>query len=84
MLLARSAGLVTPLVSVATSGGMDKKQKKRLEEYEKLRKERFGAYIEDQKRHIEEVARQQRSIITMENPSPAECMKIVLEVDGFR
>lgn len=80
LLLARSAGLVTPLVSVATSGGMDKKQKKRLEEYEKLRKERFGAYIEDQKRHIEEVARQQRSIITRENPSPAECMKIVLEV----
>lgn len=80
LLLARSAGLVTPLVSVATSGSMDKKQKKRLEEYEKLRKERFGAYIEDQKRHIEEVARQQRSIITMENPSPTECMKIVLEV----
>lgn len=80
LLLARSAGLVTPLVSVATSKGMDRKQKKRLAEYEKLRKERFGSYIEDQKRHIEETAQQQRSIITRENPSPTECLNIVAEV----
>lgn len=80
LLLARSAGLVTPLVSVASYSGMDKKQKKRIEEYEKLCRERFGAYIEDQKRHIDEVAQHQREIITRENPSPYECMKTVSEV----
>ena len=80
LLLARSAGLVTPLVSMASYGGMDKKQRKRLEEYEVLRRQRFGAYIEDQKRHIDEVAQHQRAIITRENPSPYECMKTVMDV----
>lgn len=80
LLMARSAGLVTPLVSMASYGSMDKKQKKRLEEYEKLRRQRFGAYIEEQKRHIEEVAQHQRAILTRENPSPAQCVQTVAQV----
>lgn len=80
LLLARSAGMVSPLVSAVSYGGMDKKQRKRLEQYEALRRQRFGAYIEDQKRHIDEVAEHQRNIITRENPSPAQCMKTVSEV----
>ncbi len=77
LLAARAASMISPVMSVTSSKSGDKKRKKKLEEYEVLRKERYGAYIEDQKAKINSVAAVQRSILTRENPSPLECGKIV-------
>ncbi len=74
LLAARAASLVSPVASVASSGGSNKKRKMSLEQYEAMRREKYGAYIDDQKARIESVARVQRDIITRENPEPKECI----------
>lgn len=77
LLAARAASLVSPIASVATSTGSNKRRKMTLEQYEALRREKYGAYIDDQKARIESVAKVQREIVSKENPDPRECMNIL-------
>ena len=77
LMAARSASLVSPIVAIASSSKNEKKRKKSIEEYELLRHEKYGAYIEDQKAKIEAVADKQREIINLENPSPTRCLSIL-------
>lgn len=77
LLAARAASLVSPIASAATSSSSNKRRKMSLEQYEALRREKYGAYIDDQKARIESVAKVQREIITNENPDPRECMNIL-------
>lgn len=77
LLAARAASLVSPITSVASSSGSNKKRKMSLEQYEAMRREKYGAYINDQKARIESVAKVQRDIISRENPEPKECMNIL-------
>lgn len=77
LLAARAASLVSPITSVATSSGANKKRKKTAEQYEILRREKYGAYIDDQKARIESVAQIQRNILSQENPSPREWIDVV-------
>lgn len=77
LLAARAASLVSPIANVAGSSGANKKRKMTLAQYEAMRREKYGAYIVDQKARIESVAKEQRDIITQENPTPRECMNIL-------
>ena len=77
LLAARAASLVSPISSMATSSSSNKKRKKSLEQYEEMRREKYGAYINDQKARIESVAKVQRDILTNENPTPEECFNIL-------
>ncbi len=77
LLAARAASLISPVSSVATSSSMNKQRKKSLEQYEAARREKYGAYINDQKARIESVAKEQRDIINEENPEPRECTNIL-------
>lgn len=77
LLAARAASLVSPIAGVAGSNGANKKRKMSLEQYEAMRREKYGAYINDQKARIESVAKVQRDIITRENPDPKECMNVL-------
>lgn len=79
-MLARAAGMLPSLMSAKNHVSGDKKQKKKLEEYERLRELRYGQYIREQQALIETVANEQREIMNSENPSPKECMQIVKEV----
>lgn len=79
-LLVRAAGMISPIANMAIYGKMSKEEKKQLEEYEKLRQERYQAYIADQKARIEKVADVQRRIVSAENPSPDLCMKTVQDL----
>lgn len=77
LLAARAASMVSPVTSIASSGSSNKKRKKSLEQYEAMRREKYGAYIADQKARIESVAKVQREILTKENPAPRDCMNIL-------
>ena len=77
LLAARAASLVSPITSLGSSAGANKRRKMSLEQYEALRREKYGAYIDDQKARIESVAKVQRDIITKENPEPRECINIL-------
>ena len=77
LMAARTASLVSPIVGIASSRKNDKKRKKSAEEYELLRQEKYGAYIEDQKAKIEAVADKQRDILLAENPNPSQCIAIL-------
>lgn len=74
---ARALSLVTPLASMGMQKGQEKKRKKELEEYERLRKELYGKYIDDQTARITSTANRQRQILQEENPSPKECLAMV-------
>ena len=76
LMAARAASLVFPISNIATNQSANKRQKQKSEEYELMRREKYGAYIDDQKARIESVAKVQRDIIVRENPSPEECMDI--------
>ena len=76
-LLMRAVGLISPLANMAMYNKMSKEEQKALEEYEKMRQERYQAYIDSQKARISKVADVQRRIITAENPKPADCMESV-------
>ena len=77
LLAARAASLVSPIASMATSSSSSKKRKMSTEQYEAMRREKYGAYIADQKARIDSVAKVQRDILTNENPTPAECLNIL-------
>lgn len=62
---------------MAMYGKMSKEEKKQIEEYEKMRQERYQAYIDSQKARIAKVADVQRRIVTAENPVPSDCMDTV-------
>ena len=62
---------------MAMYGKMSKEEKKQIEEYEKMRQERYQAYIDSQKARIAKVADVQRRIVTAENPVPSDCMNTV-------
>lgn len=76
-LLMRAAGMISPLANMAMYGKMSKEEKKQLEEYERMRQERYQAYIDAQKARIAKVADVQRRILTAENPAPAACIDTV-------
>ncbi len=73
---ARLASLISPLSHTGSYFVGSKKGTKEYERREKERQEKYGQYIENQKRAIEAVAESQRRIICHENPTPRECMKI--------
>lgn len=77
---ARAASLVAPIANIGAQSGNNKRQKKKIEEYERMRRERYGQYIAEQKARIQAVADAQRKILSAENPSPEECMQTVLNV----
>ena len=76
LLAARAASLVAPISSIATNKSSNKKRKNKTEQYEAMRREKYGAYIAAQKARIESVAKQQRQIIMRANPNIAECVEI--------
>ncbi|MFR3320588.1 MAG: hypothetical protein ACLTSZ_04700 [Lachnospiraceae bacterium] len=76
-LLMRAAGMISPLANMAMYNKMSKEERQQLEEYEKMRQERYRAYIDSQKARICKVADVQRRILTAENPAPAACMDTV-------
>lgn len=76
LLAARAASLVAPIASVTSNRGMNKKRKKGAEQYEAMRQEKYGAYIQAEKARIEAVASVQREILMRENPNASECMEI--------
>ena len=76
-LLMRAAGMISPITNMAMYGKMSKEEKKQIEEYEKMRQERYQAYIDSQKARIAKVADVQRRIVTAENPVPSDCMDTV-------
>ena len=80
-LAARAASLVSPVASMGMQSGGNRRRKKKLEEYEALRKERYGDYIQEQKARIETIAGEQRDILTRENPAPLDCLQIVKNVN---
>ena len=80
LLAARTASLISPITSAVNAGKTNKKRKRSLEDYIRDRKEKYGAYIEDQKALIASVAAVQRNIISIENPSPAEAMNTVFDL----
>lgn len=80
LLVARGASMVSPIASATNASKTNKRRKKSLEEYEKLRQERYGAYIEDQKARIGAVAEVQKRILNAENPSPSECLNTVFQL----
>lgn len=77
LLAARAATLAMPVSSIASQKSGNKRRKKKLEEYELLRQERYFTYISEQKARIDAVAEQQRAILTRENPSPQDCVETV-------
>ena len=77
LIAARAASVVSPLFGAASSSRAGKKNQKRIEEYERQREEKYGAYIQSQKARIESAAKLQREIISSENPTPAECSDIL-------
>lgn len=79
-LAARAASLVSPAVSMGSMSKGNKTRKKKTEEYEEMRRERYGQYVEEQKARISTVANEQRDILTRENPSPEDCAAIVSHV----
>lgn len=81
LLAARAASLVMPISSAASSGSNDKKRKKSFEQYEAMRHEKYGAYIDEQKARIEAIARIQREILTEENPDPEICIENVAHLN---
>lgn len=80
LIAARAASLISPITSAAASSGNEKKRKMNAQQYEAMRREKYGAYIDDQKARIESVAKVQRDIIARENPAPRDCMNILYEL----
>ncbi len=76
-LLMRAAGMISPIANMAMYGKMSKEEKQQLEEYERMRQERYQAYMDAQKARISKVADVQRRILTAENPAPSDCMDTV-------
>lgn len=76
-LLMRAAGMISPVANMAIYSKMSKEEKQQLEEYEKLRQERYQAYIDAQKAKINKVADVQRRILMTENPEPSACIEAV-------
>ena len=78
---ARSLSLIMPIANMITQRKQDKKMQAQLEQYEALRKELYGKYIEDQKSRIQFYADKQREIITHENPSSTQCLAMPEALD---
>lgn len=78
LLAARAASMAAPVASVASNRSSNKKRRKKAEQYEALRQEKYGAYIQSQKARIEAVARVQREIVMRENPNANECAQIAV------
>ena len=77
LLLARAAGMISPIANLRMAGKLNKEEQQQLEEYERLRQEMYRAYIEDQKARIQKIADVQRRILTQENASPQSCLETV-------
>lgn len=78
---ARSLSLIMPIANMFMQRKQDKKINAQLEQYETLRKNLYGKYIEDQKATIQFYADQQRNIIKQENPSPQQCLSMASNLD---
>lgn len=75
---ARALSLIMPMANIGMQRKNDKKAKQQVEEYERLRKETYGKYIEQQVARIKNTANEQRRILKEENPSTQECISTVL------
>lgn len=79
-LAARAAGMISPISSVISHKTGYSRSIRDIEEYERMRREKYGAYIEEQYARIQTVSDAQRRIIKQENPDPHECLRIVNEL----
>lgn len=77
LLAARSAGMLSPVAFAASRTQSEKNRKSNVEKYNRMRQEKYGLYMEEQKARIESVAEIQRSILTYENPAPEECIEMM-------
>lgn len=76
MLAARASMLVMPATSIATQSSNNKRAKKKIMNYDRLREARFADYLNEQSARILSVSEQQRKIISDENPDPKSCYEI--------
>ena len=81
MLLTRLAGMVSPLANMAMFNKMSKEEQAELLEYERLRQEKYQAYIDEQKARINKIADTQRRIISSENQDPHNCINTAMKMD---
>lgn len=81
MLAARAASLVSPLIGMASQSGDDKSRRTKIEEYNQMRYEKYGEYIQSQRAIIDTVAKTQREILTRENPTAIECVERLRKLD---
>lgn len=79
-LMMRLAGMISPVANMAMYNKMSKEEQKQLEEYEKMRQERYQAYIDAQKARINKVADVQRRIVTAENQVPSSCIDTAVKL----
>ena len=75
LLLARAAGMISPIANLKASKKLSKEEQQQLEEYERVRQESYRAYIEEQKARIRKVADVQKRITSFENQAPASCLQ---------
>ena len=80
LLVARSAGLVSPVLGIFNSSSSYKERMKQTLEYESVRREKYGEYIDSQEALINATAETQREIIKEENPEPKACQRIVYQL----
>lgn len=81
MLLTRLAGMVSPLANMAMFNKMSKEEQEAIREYERLRQEKYQAYIDEQKARIMRTADAQRRIVSSENLNPHDCIKTAMQMD---
>ena len=80
MMIARGAGMISPIATMAMYGKMNKEEKKKLAEYEALRQETYTEYIKEQRARISKVGDIQRRVVGNENPAPEKCLDTVMDL----
>lgn len=78
LLAARAAGLIGS--SIANGGGSGKRQAAEAKKAEQIRHDKYTLYASEQRARIEQTAKRQKEIISRENPSPHECVDIVVNM----
>ena len=78
---ARAISLGVSAYNMVAGQKMEKKRVEEIKEYNRRRDEEYRTYIEAQRARIMEAASEQRRIITEENPTPEDCLKIAGKLD---
>ncbi len=77
ILLARMGGIGSTFYNMFLGNKLSKEEQQKLEEYEKLRHEKYESYMANEKARIRKTADVQRRIITRENGEPSGCLETV-------